>query len=71
LSRLRATRAGRRATVTRRGSAPRFAARTRVVVLRQEGDKKVRIPFNYNKVTAGATDEENLYLRPGDIVLVP
>ena len=47
-----------------------FAARTRIVVLRQEGDKKVRIPFNYNRVTNG-NDEENLYLRPNDIVLVP
>ena len=53
------------------GGFNQFAARNRVVVLRQEGDKKVRIPFNYNRVTAGASDEENLYLRPGDIVLVP
>jgi polysaccharide export outer membrane protein len=53
------------------GGFNQFAARTRVVVLRQEGDKRIRIPFNYNKVTAGAADEENLYLRPGDIVLVP
>lgn len=53
------------------GGFNQFAARNRVVVLRQDGDKKVRIPFNYNKVTAGASDEENLYLRPGDIVLVP
>lgn len=53
------------------GGFNQFAARNRVVVLRQEGDKKIRIPFNYNRVTAGASDEENLYLRPGDIVLVP
>jgi polysaccharide export outer membrane protein len=52
------------------GGFNQFAARTRIVVLRQEGDKKMRIPFNYNKVTTGA-DEENIYLRPGDIVLVP
>jgi polysaccharide export outer membrane protein len=52
------------------GGFNQFAARTRIVVLRQDGDKKVRIPFNYNKVTTGA-DEENIYLRPGDIVLVP
>jgi len=52
------------------GGFNQFAARTRVVVLRQEGDKKVRIPFNYNRVTNGA-DEENVYLRPNDIVLVP
>ena len=53
------------------GGFNQFAARTRIVVLRQEGDKKVRIPFNYNRVTSGSADEENLNLRPGDIVLVP
>jgi polysaccharide export outer membrane protein len=53
------------------GGFNQFAARTRIVVLRQEGDKKARIPFNYNRVTAGSADEENIYLRPGDIVLVP
>jgi polysaccharide export outer membrane protein len=52
------------------GGFNQFAARTRVVVLRQEGDKRVRIPFNYNRVTNGS-DEENVYLKPGDIVLVP
>jgi polysaccharide export outer membrane protein len=52
------------------GGFNQFAARTRIVVLRQEGDKKIRIPFNYNRVTNGS-DEENVYLRPGDIVLVP
>jgi polysaccharide export outer membrane protein len=52
------------------GGFNQFAARTRIVVLRQEGDKRIRIPFNYNRVTGGS-DEENVYLRPGDIVLVP
>ena len=52
------------------GGFNQFAARTRIVVLRQEGEKKIRIPFNYNRVTNGS-DEENLYLRPNDIVLVP
>jgi polysaccharide export outer membrane protein len=53
------------------GGFNQFAARTRIVVLRQEGAKTVRIPFNYNRVTAGSSEEENIYLRPGDIVLVP
>jgi polysaccharide export outer membrane protein len=53
------------------GGFNQFAARTRIVVLRQEGDKKIRILFNYNKVTSGSADEENIYLRPNDIVLVP
>jgi polysaccharide biosynthesis/export protein len=52
------------------GGFNQFAARTRIVVLRQEGDRRVRIPFNYNRVTNGS-DEENVYLKPNDIVLVP
>ena len=52
------------------GGFNQFAARTRIVVLRQEGEKRVRIPFNYNRVTNGS-DEENVYLKPNDIVLVP
>jgi len=53
------------------GGFNQFAARTRIVVLRQEGAKRTRINFNYNRVMSGDGDEENLYLRPGDIILVP
>jgi polysaccharide export outer membrane protein len=53
------------------GGFTQFASRTRVVVLRQEGEKRVRIPFNYNRVTNDSSGEEDLYLRPNDIVLVP
>lgn len=51
------------------GGFNQFANRARLVVLRTEGDKQVRIPFNYNRVVAG--EEENVYLRPNDIILVP
>ena len=53
------------------GGFTQFASRTRVVVLRQEGEKRVRIPFNYNRMTNDSSVEEDLYLRPNDIVLVP
>ena len=46
-----------------------FAARQRVVVLRANGKGIKRIPFNYNKVIAA--EQENFYVQPGDIVLVP
>lgn len=51
------------------GGFNQFANRARLVVLRTEGDKQVRVPFNYNRVVAG--EEENVYLRPNDIILVP
>lgn len=52
------------------GGFTQFASRTKIVVLRPEGDKRVRIPFNYNQAASGST-EEDLYLKPNDIVLVP
>ena len=60
-----------------------FAARSRIVILRPDGNTVKRIPFNYNKVTAsqeglldrmlrgGGEGQENFYLQNGDIVLVP
>lgn len=48
-----------------------FASRTRVVILRPQGTTMKRIPFNYNKVISGDGERQNLFLQPGDIVLVP
>jgi len=47
-----------------------FASPSRIVVLRTEGGRTKRIPFNYNKVTA-VGGQENFLLRPGDIIVVP
>lgn len=51
------------------GGFNQFANRSRLVVLRTDGDRQLRIPFNYNRVVAG--EDENVYLRPNDILLVP
>ena len=53
------------------GGLNQFAARSRIVILRPEGKTMQRIPFNYNKVIAAGGEDENIYLRNGDIVLVP
>jgi len=47
-----------------------FANRDRIVVLRQEGTKTNRIKFNYRKVAEG-NDEDNIFVRAGDIIVVP
>jgi len=47
-----------------------FAARDRVVILRQENGDTKRIPFNYRKV-AGGDEQANLVVQPGDIIVVP
>ena len=53
------------------GGFTEFAARGRIVVLRPNGKAIKSILFNYNKVVTAGGEQENFYLRPGDIVLVP
>jgi polysaccharide export outer membrane protein len=47
-----------------------FANRDKIVVLRQNGAKTERIKFNYRKVAEG-NDQDNFYVRAGDIIVVP
>lgn len=47
-----------------------FASRDRIVVLRQNGGTTTRIPFKYNKIADG-TEQENFFVQPGDIIVVP
>jgi len=49
-----------------------FASRSRIVILRWDGNTHKRIPFDYKKlVDSGGAEGESFYLRPGDTVLVP
>ena len=47
-----------------------FAARDRIVVLRQNGTTTERIPFNYRKIADGS-EQENFFVKAGDIIVVP
>ncbi len=47
-----------------------FASKERIVVLRQNGSTTTRIPFNYRKV-ADSSDQENFFVKPGYIIVVP
>jgi polysaccharide export outer membrane protein len=53
------------------GGFNQFANRSRIVILRPNGKTMTRIPFNYNKVVASGGEDDNFYLQPNDIVLVP
>jgi len=53
------------------GGFNEFAARSRIVVIRTNGDTTERIPFDYDKVRSGDPSQANFQMRPGDIVLVP
>jgi polysaccharide export outer membrane protein len=47
-----------------------FASRDRIVVLRQNGATTTRVPFNYRKIADGV-DQDNFFVQPGDVVVVP
>ena len=57
--------------VAQAGGFTYFSKKSKVVVLRPNGPKTERIPFNYNKAIEPGGESQNFYLQPNDIVLVP
>lgn len=48
-----------------------FAKMKSIYVLRTEGDKSNKFPFNYKDVIAGRHAEQNIVLKAGDTIVVP
>ena len=48
-----------------------FASGGAILILRQEDNKTVKIPFNYMEVEYGENLEQNIVLQRGDVVVVP
>jgi len=57
--------------LTSSGGFTQFARTKGIYVLRNEGGKQVKYPFNYKEVIKGNHSEENIELRSGDTVVVP
>jgi len=53
------------------GGLNQFASRRAIVVLRPNGREMQRLPFNFNKAVSAGGEQENFYLRPGDVIVVP
>lgn len=53
------------------GGLSPFANMKHIYVLRDDGGKEVRLPFNYKKVIKGRRSEQNVEIRPKDTVVVP
>ncbi len=53
------------------GGFKEFAARSRIVVIRSEGGVQKRLRFDYDRLSAPKSPQENFPLRPGDVVMVP
>jgi polysaccharide export outer membrane protein len=52
------------------GLAP-FANRKKIYVLRSENGQEKKLPFNYDAVIKGKNSDQNVFLKPGDTVVVP
>ena len=48
-----------------------FASQKDIIILRKQGDRITRIPFNYKEVKKGENLEQCIRLRQGDVVVVP
>ena len=53
------------------GGLSQYAARGRIVVLRQESGTTRELPFPFDRLTAKSGGQENFCVKPGDIILVP
>lgn len=53
------------------GGLSEFAKRSRIVILRRDGDTMQRLRFDYKDVVDGDEGAENFLLQPDDIILVP
>jgi polysaccharide export outer membrane protein len=53
------------------GGLSDYAARSRIVIIRQQDNGPTkRIPVNYNKIVSTSSDDD-FFLQPGDVVVVP
>lgn len=56
--------------IARAGGLNEFANRKNIYILRG-ADKKNRLHFNYKEVVKGKNSDQNIFLQPGDTVVVP
>ena len=48
-----------------------FASKGSVNIIRQQGNRIMKIPFDYGRVEKGKNLEQNIILKAGDVVVVP
>ena len=53
------------------GGMTPFASVNDILILRRESGRQSMLPFHYGEVEKGRNLEQNIVLRPGDVVVVP
>jgi polysaccharide export outer membrane protein len=57
--------------LARAGGITEFASPSDIFVLRPEKGGMTRIPFNYTRIVGASGDHQNIFIQPGDVVVVP
>lgn len=55
--------------IAQQGGLTPYADKSKVVVLRQEEGREVRIVVDYKKVLSGERPDQNIFLKPGDTII--
>ena len=57
--------------LTEAGGLRPYAKEKSIYILRTENGKQQRLPFNYKEVVSGRKMEQNIFVQPGDTIVVP
>ncbi|GAC1663311.1 MAG: hypothetical protein NVS9B4_17950 [Candidatus Acidiferrum sp.] len=57
--------------LTSSGGFTQFAKTKKIYVLRTKDGKQEKYPFNYKEAVEGKKPEQNIFLQPGDVIVVP
>ena len=57
--------------LTEAGGLQPYAKGKSIYILRIENGQQQRLPFNYKDVVQGKKIEQNIFVQPGDTVVVP
>jgi polysaccharide export outer membrane protein len=55
--------------IAQQGGLTPYADKSKVVVLRQEEGREVRITIDYKRVLGGERPDQNIFLKPGDTII--
>ncbi|MBN2374627.1 polysaccharide biosynthesis/export family protein, partial [bacterium] len=48
-----------------------FASTKNISIIRTKNNEQIKIQFNYKEITEGKNLDQNIYLQPGDVIVVP
>ncbi len=57
--------------VAKAGGFTIYAKKNDIQILRTKGNEKIKIKFNYKQVVQGRNLQQNIPLKPGDVIIVP